>query len=112
MIDEDLYALLATVAPTAPATAPDGTTVPYCVYTRVLSTPQNVLEQPPGLWHIQFEVNVYASSYADARALAGTVKDALFGAAFGGYVTGDRDLWDGVVKLYRVAIQFEVFAAA
>lgn len=110
MIEASLYTLLSAIVPTSPLTAPDNTPVPYCIYQRVSTVPGNYLDDSPVLEHVHFQIDIHHSSLNAARVLANSVKAALRAASFGGYVTGDQDIYETEVKLYRVVIDFEVFA--
>jgi len=110
MIEESLYTLLAGIVTTSPGTVPDDTDPPYCVYSRISTVPHNVLEQAPGGEQVQFQIDLHATTQHAARTLANTVKAALQAASFGGYVTGDRDIYEPEVKLHRVVLEFDVFA--
>ncbi len=108
MIDADLYTLLAAIGTTSPGTVPDDTDPPYIVYSRVNTSPGNLLDGAPKDEHISFAIDVHATSALAARTLADQIKTALQAASFGGYVLGDRDMYEPEVKLYRVIIDFDV----
>jgi hypothetical protein len=109
-IDESMYSLLAAFGTTSPDVAPDNTAPPYIIYSRTVTTPGNYVDNSEPKEQIIYTIDVHHSTKKDARTLAESIKAALRVASFGGYVVADRDIYESEVKLYRIGIDFEVFA--
>lgn len=113
-IESSLYGVLSGIVTTFPVTAPDSQAAPFCIYSRVSSSPNNNLAGgAPGLERIRYQIDVHATTAAQARSLAASIKSAL-GAlttpGFEGYIVDDRDLYEPDVKLFRAMIDWECWA--
>lgn len=111
MIEERLIALLTPFCDPSPNVPPDDTPAPYVVYSAD-RTPGNYVDNSVPTDLVRLTIDVHHTSRRLARHLAEAIKTALRSAPFGGYVVGDRDLYEPEVKLFRVVIDFEVFEAA
>ena len=110
MIDESMYTLLAAFGTVSPDIAPDNTAPPYIIFSRTVTVPGNHLDNSEPLEQITFTIDVHHTTKKAARTLAESIKAALRVASFGGYVVADRDIYENEVRLYRIGIDFEVFA--
>jgi hypothetical protein len=81
MIQETVFTALAPLVQGKcyPSIAPDHTTPPYLVYTRVASTPENTLADGQPIQQARLQIDIYAQGYAAAQALAGQVEAAMIG---------------------------------
>ncbi len=109
MIEESMETLLAGFGKVSPDTVPDGEDPPYIVYS-TSRTPGNYVDNSAPLDRVRFTVDVHHNSRKESRTLANSIIAGLQAATFGGYVIGDQDIYEPVVKLFRTVIDFEVFA--
>ncbi|MFM8809600.1 MAG: methyltransferase domain-containing protein, partial [Chthoniobacterales bacterium] len=79
-----------------PQIAPDNVQRPYIVYQRVTENVENVLAGRTGLTNTRLQVDVYATTYAQAQQIATAVADLM--ASHYGLKAGDKVLDIGCGK--------------
>lgn len=98
-----------------PLTAPQGCETPFAVITVVSDVPQNTFtgEVSERLRDARVQVDCYASRYLDAHAVA-TAVDGVVAALrrpdLCATREGARDLYDDEATLFRVSLDFSVWA--
>lgn len=93
-----VYALDAGNAPTAP----------YVIVTRIDGVP-NIDLRGSGLVRFRYQVDVFATTLAEAQSIAAAVGPAMEGAAFKGIALSYSDGYEDAVQLYRVTRDFAVW---
>lgn len=88
MMDEDLYTLLSPLCANRvyPSGARENTAVPYIVYLRVATTPQNVLDKlggDPVASRALVQIDAYDTTYASVRSIIDAVCAAMLTFAYG-----------------------------
>jgi hypothetical protein len=108
-----IVAALQAVFPSAvyPQVAPDQTPAPFAVYTRVPMVPETTLASGIPVRNTRLQVDVYASTYAQAVVLAGSAEAALIALAFPIQVVplSQADQFEPDVKLHRVLSEYSVW---
>lgn len=92
-----------------PLVMPQNPVLPALVYTRQSSDPQYRLEGGASLNQVRIEVDCYADTYTDAKALSESVRLAMEAASYKGTLIFDSDFYEPEVKLYRVVMDFYVW---
>lgn len=129
-VERALYARLTAGSPITllgdrvyPNAAPLGVMVPYLVYARVSATRARSTRGPSGLVAARYQLDIYASTFPNARAVAEAVRKRLDG--WRGVLAGpgwscrveavslvsDQDLYEPEIKpepLHRVSMDFFV----
>ena len=94
-----------------PVTIPQDPTFPLILYTKITGVRDHVLSGPSGHAHPRFQIEAWAETYAEVKALADAIRDALdgySGTAFDEAVIGscliysERDIYENEIKVYRV----------
>ena len=111
MIETSVYTLLAPLNSNRvyPLLMPQNPTLPAIVYSRIASTPQNVLSAPPTLDQVRLQIDVWASTYKAAKTLAASVRNAMETASFSATLQSDDDSYEPETGLYRVSSDYYVF---
>lgn len=108
-IQEQLVTYLAQTAAIYPMVAPQGTALPYVTYQRVASTVNNVLSGAPSIDNARMQIDVWASSYAGAQALAQSIIRAMQAWPVQNVLLNNYDLYEQEVKVYRVLLEFSIW---
>lgn len=87
---------------------PDGTYLPCVTFQRISGTPANTLGGRSGLEEIEMQVDVWARTYAEAKAVAKAVRDAVpaRGAVFGAHLIQDSDTYESETNYYRITMEY------
>lgn len=111
-IEGDIQALLSPLTDDRvwPVLSVQPATTPYLIYSVISDVPLVTLDGPNGTDNLRVQIDAYADSYGAAKALAKRVKDAMQGAAFINTPLSSRDLSEPEEKLYRVSMDFSVWA--
>ncbi len=112
-IAEQILALLAggTAAGTRvyPLTAPDSVAKPYITYQRISSNSENVLSGTSGLTNTRVQIDVYATTYAEATSIAAQV-DALMSVwSVQNVSISLQDFYEDQVQLYRISHDYSLW---
>ena len=92
-----------------PLTAPDGVAKPYITYQRISSNSENVLSGDSGLTNTRLQIDVYATTYAQATSIAAQV-DALMSAwSVQNVSVLLQDFFEGQVKLFRISHDYSLW---
>jgi len=93
-----------------PVKIPQGPTYPLIVYTKITGIRDHVLKGSTGHAHPRFQIEAWAKTYAEVKALAVAIREALDG--FSGTVEGvhigsclietERDIYETEIEVYRV----------
>ncbi len=92
-----------------PQVAPDNVQRPYIVYQRVTENVENTLAGRTGLTNTRLQVDVYASTYAQAQQIAAAVADLMAGWALPNVQILARDIYESDVKLHRVMADYSIW---
>lgn len=111
-IESDIQALLgALVSGRAyPMTAPDPVTTPYIIFQVITDVRQNHLEGDAGLSVRRFQFDAYGKKYEEAKDLASWIKAAMAASGIVNIHLSSRDLHEQEVQLYRVSMDFTIWA--
>lgn len=125
MLEEGLYTRLSGVAGLTalvstrifPQVMPEGTALPALVYARVSGVRVQNLANSSGVAHPRMQIDVIASSYSSAKAVAEQVRLALQdnSGTWGSTVVqhaiflGDTDFFDDADGVHRVSLDFEIW---
>lgn len=91
------------------ADAPQGTAAPYVVWTAISTAPENNLSDLPPIDRVTVQVDCYHTTDQGVVDLATAVRDALEPH---GHMTGAPvDQREPQTRLYRMALQFDIFLA-
>jgi hypothetical protein len=106
-------AIYAALSPTLgnkiyPNVAPDGTTTPYAVYGGVGTAPELTLANGIPIDCERIQIDVWGSTYLEARSIAGTIKAALLATPYpiGVILKTETDGYEPDVKLHRVIQEY------
>ena len=94
-----------------PLIAPDGVARPYVVYQRVSATTQNILNGTSGLINTRLQVDVYATSYAQAQAIAAAIDALMADWSVPNVSVLSQDFYEPQAKLHRVSTDYSVWHA-
>lgn len=92
-----------------PVVAPDAPVPPYIVYFVVASNAENVMSGDSGLVNTRVQVDVYARSYGDARAIALQIDQLMAAWSVQNVSLLSQDGYEDDVKLFRVTTDFSVW---
>ncbi len=92
-----------------PQIAPDNVERPYIVYQRVTQNVENVLSGRTGLTNTRLQVDVYASTYAQAQQIATVVAGLMDGWALPNVQILAQDIYESDVKLHRVMADYSIW---
>ena len=92
-----------------PLTAPDGVAKPYITYQRISSNSENVLSGDSGLTNTRMQIDVYATTYAQATSIGAQV-DALMSAwSVQNVSVLLQDFFEDQVKLFRISHDYSLW---
>jgi hypothetical protein len=91
-----------------PLSAPTPPPIPYATYQVISQVPELDLTSQILLINYRIQVDVFSSSYAEAQEKALAVRDAL--GEIGGLPMNATDLYEDVVRLYRVTQDFSFWS--
>lgn len=99
-----------------PQFAPEGASLPYCIYQRISSDGQHEMGNPSTLGIARIQLDSYAATYAGAKALADAARLALDGYFTGGIhirLLSDQDEYEMPISgqgrgIHRVIADYEV----
>lgn len=86
-----------------------GTSAPFIVWQRIVSTDNVSLLGPSNLQNTRFQVDVFAPRIADAVALMDTVEAAMLAAPISAIPVSSQDLYEEPVKLFRISRDFSAW---
>jgi hypothetical protein len=92
-----------------PQVAPDDVPRPYIVYQQVTVNSENVLSGRTGLINTRLQVDVYATTYAQAHQTANAVNALMDSWAIQNVPILAQDIYESEVKLHRVMTDFSVW---
>lgn len=92
-----------------PQVAPDGVRRPFIVYQRISMNSENVLDGRTGLINTRLQVDVYATTYAQAQQIAAAIDALMDGWTFQNISIVSQDLFESEVKLHRVVSDYSVW---
>ena len=92
-----------------PLTAPDSVVKPYITYQRISSNAENVLSGASGLTNTRMQIDVYATTYAQATSISAEV-DALMSAwSVQNVSVLLQDFFEDQVQLFRVSHDYSLW---
>ena len=92
-----------------PLIAPDGVGRPYIVYQRVSANAQNILSGSSGLVNTRLQVDVYATSYAQAQATAAAIDVLMADWSVPNVSVVSQDFYEPQAKLHRVSTDYSIW---
>jgi len=92
-----------------PLVMPQNPTFPAIVYTRIASTPQNVLFGGTTLDQVRMQIDIYAKTYKAAKTLAKSVRTSMETAAFSATLQTDDDSFEPETDIYRVSMDYYIY---
>lgn len=106
-------ALLLNATPAAdriyPQIAPDAAAPPYIVHQRVSANTENILDGASGLVNTRLQVDVYATTYAQAQAVAAAIDALMAGWEVQNVSVLSQDFYEADAKLHRVATDYSIW---
>jgi len=117
MIEQTIFTVLSTDASVSglvgnriyPLRSPQKAEFPLVVYTRVSSARISNLDGE-NIANPNFLIDCWATSYAQAKTLAGYVEQAILGSTIRCVLNGDREDKNDDIELYRISLDFSVWA--
>lgn len=107
--DPDVTALLG-VTPTRLwpfGLAPQNEPMPYAVHQLVYGTPENTLACPPSVDNLGIQLDTYAKTVTDTRAVAEALRRAF--EEIGYVVALNGEFWEPATGLWRSSFTLEVW---
>lgn len=92
-----------------PQIAPDNVQRPYIVYQCVTVNAETVLAGRTNLTNTRLQVDVYASTYAQAQQIAAAVATLMDGWALQNVPILAQDIYESDVKLHRVMTDYSIW---
>jgi hypothetical protein len=106
--DSDVSGLVSTRV--YPVIAPQDVTAPYVVYMRIVGTSVNDLGGELGITNGRFQIDAYATTYAEVKTLAGYVKAAMKASSMKSRLLTDQDFsFEVDTQMYRVSMDFQIW---
>ncbi len=100
-----------------PATIPQNPEYPLVLYMKITGVRSHHLQGPSGSAHPRFQVEAWAATYAEVKALANAIREALDG--YSGTVSGckvrsiliqsERDSYESAVECHRVIQDYMIW---
>lgn len=116
MIESALYTRLTTYAPltalistrTYPVVAPQGTTLPYCVYRKVSPGRRYTMDGYAGIQRPRMQVSCYGATYGQAKGVAAQLIAAVesWAGVESAWVENEVDFYDKDTNTYHVPVDF------
>lgn len=90
---------------------PKGTRLPCVSFQRISGRPTHVLGGFSGLEHITVQIDVWATTLSEAKAVAKAVRDAMpaRGPEWGARLSGDADLYESETNYFRIRMEWSVW---
>lgn len=100
-----------------PVTLPQNPAFPLILYMRITGIPDNLLHGVSGLVYSRFQIEAWAVTYAEAKALATAIINALNAQTItidtiriGSIVAqSEHDVYEDVVKCHRTILDFTLW---
>lgn len=92
-----------------PQIAPDGVQRPYIVYQCVTVNVENVMAGRTGLTNTRLQVDVYATTYAQAQQIAAAVAELMASWPLPNVPILAQDIYESDVKLHRVMTDYSIW---
>ena len=92
-----------------PLTAPDGVQKPYITYQRISSNSENVLCGSSGLTNTRVQIDVYATTYAQATSISAQVEVLMSAWAVQNVSILLQDFFEDQVKLFRISHDYSLW---
>jgi hypothetical protein len=112
-IQEQLFALLANATPAAdriyPLIAPDSAPPPYLVYQRISANTENILSGSSGLINTRIQLDVYATTYAQAQDIAAAIDGLMAAWNVQNLSVLSQDFYEPDAKLHRASIDYSIW---
>lgn len=92
-----------------PIYATQNTPAPYIVYRRITGLSINGIGGELGMTNGRFQIDVYSSTYTQAKLLSGYVKTAMKNSSMNTALISDEDFEVEDIDLYGVSMDFRIF---
>ena len=110
MVELQVFAALNNQTPAGSRVYPllraEGSALPAIVYSRVSNAPINSLDGSSGLDAVRIQIDTYAATYAQAKAIADQVRGLMQAGLFKALLQTDFDAYEPDTKLFRVTQDF------
>lgn len=114
MVEADLTTVLNGIALTGQNAwgnvAPDQPPTPYIVYSKVIGLPNNTLDGVAGTERHRFQIDVYATTYLQAKTVREQLKAAMAAAPFANIEIENQDFYESETKLHRIRSDWSIWA--
>jgi Protein of unknown function (DUF3168) len=109
--EANIYTVLSPLAKVYPGVCTDATQPSqFIVYSRISTVPQNaIVGGAPGAAKVRMQVDAFARSYPAAKALADSIRGAMYAAAFRNWQDDEQDMYEADTKLFRVSMDWFVW---
>ncbi|SFB02710.1 Protein of unknown function [Collimonas sp. OK607] len=112
-IQEQLFALLSNATPAAervyPLIAPDAVARPYVIFQRVSANTENILYGSSGLINTRIQLDVYATTYAQAQDIAAAIDGLMAAWNVQNVSVLSQDFYEPDAKLHRASIDYSIW---
>ncbi len=92
-----------------PMTAPDAVASPYITYQRISSNTENVMSGDSGLTNTRMQIDVYATTYAQATSIAAQINALMAAWSVQNVSIGSQDFYEDPVQLFRVSSDYSIW---
>jgi hypothetical protein len=109
-IEQQIFTALSPVTSGAvfPLIAPDGQAAPYLTYQNISNVPEMTLTGISAQ-NTRLQIDCYASTYAGVKSLEAAVDAAMLTSGIVQIPQMRQDLYEDVVKLYRVQMDYSIW---
>ncbi len=92
-----------------PLTAPDDVAKPYITYQRISSNSEIVLSGDSGLTNTRMQIDVYATTYAEATSIAAQIDVLMSAWTVQNVSVLLQDFFEDQVKLFRISHDYSLW---
>lgn len=92
-----------------PMAAPDGVLKPFITYQRISVNSENVLSGASGLTNTRMQIDVFATTYGEACAIASQVEALMAAWSVQNVSVLSQDFYEDTVKLFRVSADYSIW---
>jgi hypothetical protein len=93
-----------------PDIGPDTPTQPFVIFSRLPSAPENIFFGPPPIENTKVQVDCYHTDKLASITLRTQVQAALQSASFKAILVLEHDVFEPLVKMYRVSMEFSIWS--
>jgi len=110
-IEQTIFTALSSLANSRvyPLIAPEKVAMPYIVYTKVASVPENTLDGGATIDLVRMQIDIYESNYSLAKSLADSVRLELEGLSIKATMQSEFDFFETDLHIYRVSQDYLIW---